>query len=147
MPDAIALLKQDHEKAQGLLEKLSETTTRGTKTRTELRAKVLHELRLHMQIEEEILYPALREAAENEDDEKLFHEATIEHRLADKCMATLERCDPEDVTFSAAVKVLKDVIDHHIEEEEEGGEDEEALFTRIRELLGDERLKEMGEQI
>src|SRR5436190_22553866 len=81
--DAIAMLKQDHETVRALLAELEGTTTRGTKTRLTLLERVRAELVAHTTIEEEIFYPALREAAGGKaDDEKMYFEALEEHRAA-----------------------------------------------------------------
>src|SRR4051812_29549864 len=80
--DAITLLKDDHKKVKALLAELAETTNRAEKTRSELLAKIARELEVHTKIEEEIFYPAFKEAGEKSDDAKMFYEAMEEHRAA-----------------------------------------------------------------
>jgi hemerythrin-like domain-containing protein len=139
--DAIALLKQDHEKVRELLSRLEETSGRGAKSRTKLLEEVAREVRVHSQIEEEIFYPAFREAAESEEEEKLFFEATEEHHVVDLVLPELEDEDPASITFAAKAKVLKDLIEHHADEEEK------EMFPAARKLLGRELLLELGEQL
>jgi len=137
--DAIALLKQDHETVRHLLTELAETTSRGTKKRLELLAKIGQEIRVHATIEEEIFYPAYKGAAETEEDKKLFFEAAEEHGLVDVVLPALEKADPASEPFGAKAKVLKDLIEHHAEEEET------EMFPKAKKLLGKERLLELGE--
>lgn len=139
--DAIALLTQDHETVRGLLTQLEETTDRGAKKRAELLAKVALEIRVHARIEEEIFYPAYKEAAKSKEDVKLYFEAAEEHGLVDIVLPALEATEPTDETFGAKSKVLKDLIEHHAEEEET------EMFPKAKRLLGKETLTELGAQL
>ena len=136
--NAIELLKQDHEKVKKLLEDLSNTTERAFKKRAELLQKIALELQAHTTIEEEIFYPAFREAGER-DELKMYHEAKEEHRAVEALvLPDLLATDPGTVEFSGRVKVLKELLEHHIEEEEE------EMFTQARELLSEEELTTLG---
>jgi len=139
--DAIALLTNDHETVRALLAQMEETTTRGAKKRMQLLEKIAQEVRVHSQIEEEIFYPAFKDAAENEEDEKKFYEAAEEHGLVDIVLPALEQTDPASEQFGAKAKVLKDLIEHHAEEEEE------EMFPRAKKLFGKDRLTELGEEL
>ena len=140
--NAIELLKADHRKVKGLLEELAGTTNRALKTRQELLETIALELKVHTAIEEEIFYPAFREAREKHEDEKLFFEAMEEHRAAgDLVLPDLQATDVETDQFGGRAKVLKELIEHHAEEEEK------EMFPRARELLGLERLRELGERM
>jgi hemerythrin-like domain-containing protein len=139
--DAIELLTEDHEKVLELLEDMEETTSRGRKKRGELLLEIALEVRTHARIEEEIFYPAFQKAAKTGEDEQKFHEAAEEHALVDVVLPKLEACDPGTEEFGALAKVLKDLIEHHIEEEEE------ELFPRARTLLGQARVSELGEEL
>jgi hemerythrin-like domain-containing protein len=139
--DAIALLQSDHDTVRDLLSQLEETTERGAKKRTELVARIATEVRIHARIEEEIFYPAYKEAARAKEDLKLFFEAAEEHALVDVVLPALEEGDPATAEFGAKCKVLKDLIEHHAQEEED------EMFPRARKLLGKERLVELGEQM
>jgi hemerythrin-like domain-containing protein len=140
--NAIELLKTDHEKVRGLLGELAETTNRASKGRTELLRKIALELKVHTTIEEEIFYPAFREAGEKGDDEKMFFEAMEEHRAAgDLVLPDLLATEVDTDQFGGRAKVLKELIEHHAQEEEK------EMFPRARELLGLEALKELGERM
>ena len=139
--DAIALLTNDHETVRGLLSQMEDTTSRGATKRTALLAKISKEVRIHAQIEEEIFYPAYKEAAKSQEEEQLFFEAADEHGLVKIVLPALEKMDPSTVEFGAKAKVLKDLIEHHAEEEEE------EMFPKARKLLGKARLQELGDQL
>jgi hemerythrin superfamily protein len=136
--DAIELLKADHARVKKLLAELKETTPRGLKKRQGLLAAVAPEIKVHALIEEEIFYPAYHEAAESDEERKLFYEATEEHRLVDVVLPELLDEDPSSAEFGAKAKVLHDLIEHHAEEEES------QMFPKARKLLGAERLRELG---
>src|SRR5438552_15786219 len=79
--DAICLLKKDHEKVRGLLKRLESAADRGDDRAEELLAQVDREVKIHSQIEEEIFYPAFKEAARTKDENKLFFESIEEHNV------------------------------------------------------------------
>jgi hemerythrin-like domain-containing protein len=140
--NAIELLKDDHKKVRGLLGELAETTNRASKGRTELLQKIALELKVHTTIEEEIFYPAFRQAGEKHEDEKMFFEAMEEHRAAgDLVLPDLLATEVETDQFGGRAKVLKELIEHHADEEEK------EMFPRARELLGLEALRELGERM
>jgi hemerythrin-like domain-containing protein len=140
--DAIALLKQDHQKGRGLLTELAETTNRAEKTRTELLQKIAAEIKAHTTIEEEIFYPAFKTAGEKADDSKMFFEALEEHRAAgDLVLPDLLRTDVQSDQFGGRAKVLKELIEHH------AGEEEKEMFPRARELMDKAQLMELGERM
>jgi len=137
--NAIQLLKDDHKKVRGLLAELEGTTARGTKKRTQLLATIGKELRVHTKIEEEIFYPALREAGEKSDDEKMYFEALEEHRAAGELvLPDLEKTAPDSEKFSGRAKVLKELVEHHADEEEK------EMFPRARKLLSAAELNSLG---
>jgi hemerythrin-like domain-containing protein len=137
--NAIQLLKDDHKKVRKLLGELADTTPRGVKTRAELLEKIALELRVHTRIEEEIFYPALKAAAQNHDDQKMYFEALEEHRAAGELvLPDLEKTDVASDKFSGRAKVLKELVEHHADEEEK------EMFPRARELLDADQLKELG---
>jgi hemerythrin-like domain-containing protein len=140
--DAITLLTDDHKKVKALLAELAETTNRAEKTRTELLAKIAKELEVHTAIEEEIFYPAFKEAGENSDDGKMFFEAMEEHRAAgDLVLPDLLRTGVTTDQFGGRAKVLKELVEHHADEEEK------EMFPRARTLLGKQALVELGERL
>ena len=139
--DAIALLKEDHKKVKGLLSELEETSEKGVKKREKLLAQIEKEVKVHTQIEEEIFYPAYREAVTKKDDRKLFFEATYEHHVVDLVMPELKRTNPSSEQFGAKAKVLKELIEHHADEEEK------EMFPKSRKVLTAEELRELGAEM
>lgn len=139
--NAIELLKNDHVTVKDLLTQLSESTQRAVKKRAELLGKLEMELAIHTAIEEQILYPAYREAG-GKEEEKMYHEAKEEHRTVDSLvLPDLLNTDPATVEFAARVKVCQELLEHHIEEEEE------EMFPQARKLLGEDRLNELGQEM
>ena len=136
--DAIALLKEDHKKVKGLLSDLEETSERGVKKREKLLAQIEKEVKVHTQIEEEIFYPAYRQAVTKKDDRKLFFEATEEHHVVDMVLPELMKTDASTEQFGAKAKVLKELIEHHADEEEK------EMFPKARKVLNAEELRELG---
>jgi hemerythrin-like domain-containing protein len=139
--NAIDLLIEDHEKVKDILTRLTESTERAVKTRTELLQKLEMEVTIHTQLEEQILYPAYKEAGGKEELE-MYHEAKEEHRTVDSLvLPDLKATDPGSVEFSGRAKVCKELLEHHIEEEES------EMFPKARELFDKARLEEMGQQM
>ena len=139
--DAIALLKEDHEKVRELLGELEETTNRASGRRQTLLKDIEQELKIHTKIEEEIFYPAFRDAAEKEGDKKLYYEALEEHHVVDMVLPEIKKIDARSDEFAAKAKVLKDLVEHHAEEEET------EMFPRARKLMDREELVQLGQQL
>ena len=133
--DAIKLLKADHDKVKKLLDELESTTERGVKTRQELFATIKGELTLHEVVEEEIFYPELKSHPKAKE---IVLEGYEEHHVVDKLMGELEALSVEDETWGAKAKVMKENIEHHIEEEE--GE----MFTKARQVFDRSELEDLG---
>jgi hemerythrin-like domain-containing protein len=136
--DAITLLKDDHEKMKKLLTELESTTERGVKTREELFTKVREELTVHEAIEEEIFYPALKEHPKAKE---IVLEAYEEHGVVDMVMAEIQGLPYEDETWGAKFKVMKENIEHHIEEEES------EMFKQARDVFETQELEALGERM
>jgi len=132
--DAIALLKADHRKVEELFEKYE--NARGKKA--DIARKICMELTIHTMIEEEIFYPACREAGVDSD---MMDEANVEHDGAKSLIAELEAGSPDDDFYDAKVKVLSEEIKHHVKEEEKRG----GIFSGAREAELD--LAALGEQM
>ena len=140
--NAIELLKADHEKVRGLFEELTNTTTRAEKTRVQLLEKIRLELDVHTTIEEEIFYPAFRQAAEESDDKEMIFEALEEHRAAGELvMPDLLETEVASEKFGGRAKVLKELVEHHADEEEK------EMFKRARQLFDKAQLEELGAQM
>jgi iron-sulfur cluster repair protein YtfE (RIC family) len=136
--DAFELLKKDHEKVSGIFEKLEPTTERGVKTREDLFAQLKQELEIHSQIEEQILYPVLKQAEETHD---ITLEAFEEHNVVKTLLAELDELSKDDETWEAKLTVLKENVEHHVEEEE--GE----MFKKARNVLSSEQIEEIGTRL
>lgn len=139
--NAIDLLKSDHERVKAILTQLSESTERAVKKRADLLSKLEMEITIHTKLEEEILYPAFKEAGAKEQD-IMYYEAKEEHRTVDSLvLPDLKATDPATPEFSGRVKVVKELLEHHIEEEET------EMFPQANKLLGKARLEELGAQM
>lgn len=121
--DAIALLTADHRQIEALFERFQNTES--APARRKLAAQICDGLRVHMRIEEEVFYPACRDAGISED---LMDEADVEHDTSRKVIAELEAGSPGDDHWDARVKVLCELIEHHVKEEEK----QDGLFARAK---------------
>ncbi|MBN8609093.1 MAG: hemerythrin domain-containing protein [Deltaproteobacteria bacterium] len=139
--DAIAMLKVEHAEARDALRELKESTERATAKREKILAKVAPALWVHMQIEEEIFYPAFEEALKTSDDEVKSIEARAEHQSAKAALSALEAADAGSTEFRAYAKVVFDLVDHHASEEED------EMFPRVRKLIGKDELVALGERM
>jgi hemerythrin superfamily protein len=133
--NAIDLLLADHKKVRRLLTDLEGTTERGIKTREDLFTKVQQELTVHEIIEEEIFYPSLKQHPKAKE---IVLEAFEEHNVVDTLMGELSQLPFDDETWGAKFKVMKENIEHHVEEEE--GE----MFTKARQVFSRQELDELG---
>lgn len=138
VPDAISQLKADHQKVRGLLTQLEETTERGTTSRTKLLQQIETEVKVHSALEEELFYPAYRDAVKKKEDQKLYYESLEEHHLVDLVLAKLDQTDPATPEFGARSKLLKELIEHHAEEEES------EMFPKARKVMPAEELRQIG---
>lgn len=136
--NAITLLEADHKKVKGLLSELESTTERGVKTRAELFATIKGELTLHEIVEEEIFYPELKAHPKATD---IVLEGYEEHHVVDLLMSELEALDVRDETWGPKAIVMKENIQHHIEEEE--GE----MFRQARQVFDAAELDELGQRM
>jgi hypothetical protein len=133
--NAFTLLKEDHQKVSGIFEKLEGTTERAEKTREELFAQLKQELEIHALVEETIFYPELRREAETRE---ITLEGIEEHKDIKAALAEVGGTDVASELFAIRIKVLKELVEHHVEEEE--GE----MFKTAREVFPAERIEELG---
>ena len=133
--DALSLLKDDHREVKRLLAELEETTERAEKTRTDGLAKLKQELTIHEVIEEEIFYPTLKQHPKAKE---IVLEGYEEHDVVDTLMGELEDLDVADETWGPKAKVMKENIEHHVDEEE--GE----MFDKARQVFDRQELEELG---
>ncbi len=137
-PDAIALLKSDHKKVRGLLEQLEKSTEKAAARRTRLLSQIETELEVHTTIEEEIFYPAYKDAVRSKDDRKLFFEAHEEHHVVKGVLPEIKATDPASEVFGAKAKVLKELVQHH------AGEEEKEMFKSARKAMSSPELRDLG---
>jgi hemerythrin superfamily protein len=134
--DAIALLKADHRQVEEWFEQFEKA--RDDNRKQTLATKICDALTVHATIEEEIFYPAFLEATGDQD---MHHEAEIEHDGAKQLIAQIRESSPEDEYFDSKVKVLSEMIKHHVKEEEQSG----GMFAEARK--SDMDLDALGEQM
>lgn len=134
--DAIRLLKADHANVDALFKRYEKARAEQKQV---LALKICQELKIHTQIEEEIFYPELREAAKASDKvDDLLDEAKVEHTSAKNLIAELEAGSPGDELYDAKVKVLGEYIRHHVKEEHRD------IFPIARKRLD---IKEVGDRL
>lgn len=114
--DAIALLVADHRDVAEMFKKFEEMGDRAKVSKKKLADQICEALLLHTTIEEEIFYPAVREASKDLED--VVDESVVEHASAKDLIAQIQEMDPDDELYDAKVKVLGEQIEHHVEEEE-----------------------------
>jgi hemerythrin superfamily protein len=136
--NAFQLLKEDHQKVSGIFQQIEPTTERAEKTRTDLFAQLKQELDIHAKIEEAIFYPAIKQAAETR---KIVLEGFEEHHVIKMLLKELDSLPVDTEQWTAKVKVLKENVEHHVEEEE--GE----MFQKARDVLSEDEINNLGAQM
>lgn len=134
--DAVALLKADHRQVEewfGQFEK-----SRSDQKKLELAKNICNALTVHTKIEEEVFYPAFLEATRDKD---MHHEAEVEHNGAKQLIAQIQSSGPDDDYYDAKVKVLSEMIKHHVKEEEQ----KDGMFAEAKE--SDMDLVALGEEM
>jgi len=126
---ATKLLEQQHRKVKATFAQIESTKVDPTSLVREL----ANELAAHMAIEQQLFYPTVREIKPD-----LVDESYEEHSVAELALKRLLRTSPQDVAFKARVVVLKELIEHHVEEEES------ELFPAVEKALGDAKLEALG---
>jgi hemerythrin superfamily protein len=112
---AIEMLKEDHSKVQKAFKEFEKMDREDTETIKQVVQTVCEELKVHTTLEEEIFYPAVREAIEDED---IMNEASVEHETAKMLIEQLENMGPDDPNYCATFTVLGEYVKHHVKEEE-----------------------------
>ncbi len=135
-PDAIAMLKADHRKVEDLFAHYQKA--RKNERKKALADQICLELTIHTKIEEDIFYPACR----GKIGDDLWHEAIVEHDGAKVLVAEIEAGNPGDEFFDAKIKVLSEMIRHHVKEEEKRAE---GMFAQAREAGLD--VEELGARL
>jgi hemerythrin superfamily protein len=134
--DAIALLKADHRQVAEWFGEYEDAESAAKKQK--LADQICKALHIHTTVEEEIFYPAFIKATGDED---MHHEAIVEHDGARKLIAEIEASTPEDEYFDAKIKVLSELIKHHVKEEEQP----RGMFAEARKSEMD--LVELGAEL
>ena len=133
--DAFELLKADHKKVSGLFDELEAATG---KAKLNVFNQIKTELELHTHIEETIFYPALEKPEETHD---LTLEAYEEHKMVKTLLAELSGARTADEEWQAKAKVLRENVEHHVEEEEN------ELFDKADDALCDEEIEALGQRM
>ena len=139
--NAITLLKNDHKTVEDLFKRFEKLGPRAIKTKQDVVERIVRELSIHAAVEEMVFYPAIREAVENGDVEKMVLESLEEHHIVKWVLWELEQMSPTDERFDAKVTVLMEIVRHHVEEEVE------EMLPQSEEVLGKEELARLGEQM
>jgi hemerythrin superfamily protein len=134
--DAIVMLKNDHKQFKRLFREFERAGDSALKTKGAIVDRILEALTVHTYIENEGLYPAVREALPDLEDDVL--ESYEEHHVADVLCMELAAMSPDNEHFTAKVTVLIEIVEHHVEEEEDD------WFPKVREGLGRKRLQQIG---
>ena len=134
MNDPVAMLKREHREVEEMLTKLQDSNP-GARRRSTVE-KVAAALTLHMQMEEEVVYPVVKRVVGAEEEE----EAEIEHRLAREALAHLQEMVDEP-GFGAVVDMLKAGIKHHVKEEET------EVFPELKRKIDRDELAELGDRV
>lgn len=135
--DAIAMLISDHREVEELFKQFEKQTDRARDKKKQIADQICAALTVHTQIEEEIFYPAARDAVNDADE--LLDEAEVEHASAKELIMQIQEMDPEDDLYDAKVKVLSEQIEHHVKEEEK------EMFPKVKKSKLD--LEALGEEM
>jgi hemerythrin-like domain-containing protein len=134
--DAITLLKADHKEVRQLFRQFEAAGANATATKGRLVTKIIELLTVHTYIENEVMYPAVRELLPDLEDDVL--ESYEEHHVADVLCMELFALPPDAERFDAKTTVLIENVTHHIEEEEQ------EWFPKVRQGLGRKQLSDLG---
>jgi hemerythrin superfamily protein len=137
-PNAITMLKQDHEAVAELAEKYERGKNRMSAERKQQMAQeICRMLTIHTTIEEELFYPAAREHVRGLED--MLDEAEIEHDAVKELIATVQNSSPDEELYDARIKVISEYVKHHVKEEQN------QIFPKVRKSKLD--LEDLGEQM
>jgi hemerythrin superfamily protein len=134
--DAIVLLKADHKEIRRLFREFEGAGDNAVTTKGRLVDQMISLLTVHTYIENEVMYPEVRQLMPDLEDDVL--ESYEEHHVADVLCAELSAMSPDAERFDAKTTVLIENVTHHIEEEEQD------WFPKVRAALGRKQLQEIG---
>ena len=135
-PNAINMLTEDHAKVRKMFKQFEKMKDADESEKSELVREICMELSVHAQLEEEIFYPAAREAMDEQD---MLDEAEVEHASAKQLISELEGMQPGDELYDAKVTVLGEYVEHHAKEEEK------QIFPKVKKAKLD--MEEMAEKM
>jgi hypothetical protein len=133
-PEILKLIRKDHDEVKGLFKQFEKEVDSNPMRAGDLGRKILSELELHTKLEEQFVYPDLKN-----QDEDLYHEAEQEHHVADLLMKEVQAMSSSDPTYKAKMMVLRENVEHHIEEEQN------EMFNKVAKV-DQFRLQRMAEQ-
>jgi hemerythrin superfamily protein len=136
--NALELLKSDHQKVSGFLEKLDQTTERAVKTRDDTFAKLKTELEAHSHVEERLFYPAVRNGSKTPDVTNAAYE---QHHIVKILLDELSEIPVDSEQWTAKFSVLKESVEGHVKDEEG------SIFREARAVLSKEQLDDLGTQM
>lgn len=138
MVDAIELLTEQHREVDELFEKFEKASEgKGEEVLMELFARIADNLAAHATIEEKLFYPSVYVGPTADK----LQEAVEEHLAVKRVIADLLDLEPSDAQFKAKMQVLKELVQHHVEEEEKD------LFKKVKKMMTKDELALMGEQL
>lgn len=138
--NALTLLKQDHQNVDALFSRFEELAKgNGTKAKADVVHKIITQLSIHAEIEEQVFYPAVRAALADKEIDPTIFEALEEHHAVKVLLSEIEKLAPAHERYDAKVTVMIENVRHHVEEEEN------ELFPKVREAMTVQQLEEMGE--
>jgi hemerythrin-like domain-containing protein len=132
--NAIDLLEQQHREVEELFEELEGAGENAKKTKERLCRELADALAVHAEIEEKLFYPE----AKQENTEEILRESVEEHLSMKRLLTDIVEGEVEDDQFDARIEVLKEQVEHHVEEEEK------ELFPKVRKVLSREELEDLG---
>jgi hemerythrin superfamily protein len=135
--NAIDLLETQHREVEKLFEEFEGAGDRARKTKERLCAQIADHLAIHAEIEEKIFYPE----AKQENTEEILRESVEEHLAMKRTLADLLESEVDDAQFEARMTVLKELVEHHVEEEEK------ELFPKVRKACSKEELDDIGQRM
>ena len=136
--DIITLLKKDHKVVNELFSIIAKTGEKAYKTKLSIFDKIDQELSLHVEIEETIFYPVIKKFKETKP---ITMESYEEHALVKQLLSQIKTMHPEEDAWQAKLTVLKELVEHHVEEEET------ELFPKVKKLISLEEREVLGEKM
>jgi hemerythrin superfamily protein len=135
--NAIDLLEQQHREVEDLFEEFERAGDRAKKAKERVCQELSDQLAMHAEIEEKLFYPESKQ----ENTEEILRESVEEHLAMKRILADLMDIGVDDEQFDAKVSVLKEQVEHHVEEEEK------HLFPKVRKLLSKDELEDLGSRM